>query len=109
MAAAVVAGSAFMIYKSVTGGGAKSGDGDAAAAKSDAESVNPETEPEVLENSFFLKVGDAPRDNEQKIIKWVEDQVEALLSENEGRKLIVVDKVLSRTDYLRFMLILKCR
>ena len=42
-------------------------------------------------------------------MKWMNDQVEALLGQNEDGKLSVVNRKLQKEDYHRVLLIIQCR
>ena len=103
---AAVATAGFVLYKSVTGNKDGAADAESAFSEADQQQTSPEVE---LENSFFLDAEKSWSANESAITKWMNDQVESLLSQNEDRKLDVRDRKLSEEDFLRFMLILQGR
>ena len=104
--AAAIATAGYLIYKSVTVADSKGADD----APNDNESQAVETEAEVLENGYFLEAElSQARQNEESIVKWMNDQVDALLSQNEDRKLNVVNRKLQKEDFHRVMMIIQCR
>ena len=78
----------------------------AAAVDSESDAAHEETLPEVLENSFFLEFADGAKKNEELITKWMQEQCNVLLNTNEDQKLALVDRKLSKEDYLRVMMII---
>ena len=103
--AAALATAGYLIYKSFTA--EKDGKGDNDAVSEAGQAVD--TEPEYLENAFFLDASAPPRENEERIVKWMNDQVSALLSQNDDGKLSVVDRKLQKEDFLRAMMIIQGR
>lgn len=93
-AVAAVATAGFLFYKKMT------------ANKSSKGSREDTDENEPLELSFFLDAAAPIAENEKLIVKWVNDQVKALLSTNDDKKLTVIQRKLRKTDYLAAMVLI---
>ena len=96
--AAVAAGAlalGLIIYAS--SGKSKSADDDDDKTQVDQQDCEP-TE-EDIQNFFFLDASSSIEEQEKEINKWVQDQVDALLGENDDNKLSVSDFKISESDF----------
>ena len=116
MAAVAVAG--LLVYVGMSGGKKKKSK-DSSASKQKTVTAAPaeetkeqrkDTEPDAeLENHFFIDPTKTPEEANEIIMKWMNDQVEALLGQYVPAKLPVSESKLTEDDFFRIMQIVNCR
>jgi len=99
---AAVATAGFLVYRAVSGKGKNVPD-------TESEQPDDETIAEELEVNFFIDPAASHEENEKLIVKWMNNQVEALLGQQGDGKLTVINRKLEMEDFFRLMIIFEGR